>query len=205
MNKKYVILAGLLVMLGIGLAVLPSRPHPKEIEPEKLMSEIMSQSRYLSTDDVARKIIEKDPSIIYVDVRDAEQFGKFSLPGAINVPINQMLDSASTLLLHQKVKDVVFFSNGDINAEKAWLLCRRMGFENLYVMQGGLNLWAETIMNPPLPLASAPSQDFDRYEFRKGASEYFGGGTAADPKLKQAPQKVVVRTKRNSAPAAGGC
>ncbi|HEX7411636.1 MAG TPA: rhodanese-like domain-containing protein [Bacteroidales bacterium] len=206
MNKKYVILAGLLILLGIGLVVLPSRQHPKEIEPGQLMSEIMSQSRYLSTDEVARKIIEKDPSYQYVDVRDAIQFSSFSLPGAINIPLNHLLDSANVLLLNQKVKDVVFFSNGDITAEKAWLLCRRMGYEHLYVMQGGLNRWAVTIMNPPVPLTTAPSQDFDTYEFRKGASAYFGGGTEAAPaQSKPTPQKVMVKPKSTSVPKAGGC
>lgn len=206
MNKKYVILAGLLILLGIGLAVLPARQHPKEIEAGQLMSEIMSRSRYLSTDEVARKIVEKDPAYVYVDVRDAAQFSSFSLRGAINIPLSELLDPANTSVLNQKVKNVIFFSNGDITAEKAWLLCRRMGYEHLYVMQGGLNKWAETIMNPPVPLTTAPSQDFDTYEFRKGACAYFGGGAeAAQVQSKPAAQKVVVKPKKNSAPAAGGC
>lgn len=206
MNKKYVILAGLLILLGIGLAVLPAQQHRKEIEPRQLMSEVMSQSRYLVTDAVARAIIEKDPAYLYVDVRDAAQFSSFSLPGAINIPLRELLDPANTSLLNQKVKNVVFFSNGDITAEKAWLLCRRMEYEHLYVMQGGLNKWAETIMKPPVPLASAPSQDFDTYEFRKGACAYFGGGgEAAQVQSNPAAQKVLVKPKKNSAPAAGGC
>jgi len=206
MNKKYVILAGLLILLGIGLLVLPSRQHLKEIEPRQLMSEIMSQSRYLNTDEVARKIIEKDPAYVYVDVRDANEFNSFSLPGAINVPLSQLPDSANALLLNQKVKNVVFFSNDDFPAENAWLLCRRKGYEHLYIMQGGLKRWAETILNPPVPLASSPSQDFDTYEFRKGACAYFGGGAkeGAAPS-KPAFQKVVVKQKKNSAPPAGGC
>jgi sulfur-carrier protein adenylyltransferase/sulfurtransferase len=206
MNKKYVILAGLLILLGLGLAVLPARQHPKEIEPGRLMSELMSQSRYLSTDEVARRIIEKNPSYVYVDVRDAKEFNSFSLPGAINVPISQLFDSASALLLNQKVRDVVFFSNGDITAEKAWLLCRRMGYEHLYVMRGGLNRWAETILNPTAPPATAPGQDFDTYDFRKGAKAYFGGGSEAKTApAKPAPQKVPVKPKSSSSPAAGGC
>ncbi len=207
MNKKYVILAGILILLGIGLAVLPSRPQPNQIEPGQLMSEIMSQSRYLSTDEIARKIIERDPAYIYIDVRDAGQFNSFSLPGAINVPVRQLLDPANAVLLNREVRNVVFFSNGDITAEKAWLLCRRMGYKHLYVMQGGLNRWAETIINPPAPLVSASSQDYDLYEFRKGASAYFGGGSEAAPlQAKPAAQKVVVKPKSGSKkPAAGGC
>ncbi|MEI6749268.1 MAG: rhodanese-like domain-containing protein [Bacteroidales bacterium] len=206
MNKKYVFLAGLLILLGIGLAVLPSRQHPKETDPAQLINEIKDQTRFLSTDEIARKIIEKDPSYMYVDVREPAEFNSFTLPGAVNVPLSQLLDSANMILLNQKVKSVVFFSNGDITAEKAWLLCRRMGFNHLYIMQGGLNYWIETIMNPPVPPATAPSQDFDTYEFRKGACAYFGGGSAATSVETKSPQqKVVVKPKKNSAPAAGGC
>jgi len=206
MNKKYVFLAGLLILLGIGLAVLPSREYPDEINPVQLLGEIKDQTRFLSTDEIAKRIIEKDPSYMYVDVRDPAEYNSFSLPGAVNVPLSQLLDSANIVLLNQKVKSVVFFSNGDISAEKAWLLCRRMGYKHQYVMQGGLNYWMETIMNPPVPLASAPGQDFDTYQFRKGASAYFGGGPAGTSSIVNAPQQnVLVKPKKNSSPAAGGC
>jgi sulfur-carrier protein adenylyltransferase/sulfurtransferase len=206
MNKKYVFLAGLLILLGIGLAVLPSRQHPKETDPMQLINEIMDHTRFLSTDEIARKIIEKDPSYIYVDVREASEFNSFSLPGAVNVPLSQVLDSSNMVLLNQKAKSIVFFSNGDINSEKAWLLCRRMGFNHLYVLRGGLNYWTETIMNPPVPPSTAPSQDFDTYEIRKGACAYFRGGPVTTSVESKSPQqKVVVKQKKNSAPAAGGC
>jgi sulfur-carrier protein adenylyltransferase/sulfurtransferase len=206
MNKKYVFLAGLLILLGIGLAVLPLRQHPDEIGPVQLLGEIKDQTRFLSTDEIAKKIIEKDPSYMYVDVRDPAEFNSFSLPGAVNVPLTQLLDSANMILLNQKVKYVVFFSNGDISAEKAWLLCRRMGFKHQYVMQGGLNYWMETIMNPPVPPVYASSQEFDTYQFRQGASAYFGGGPAETLSKETSPQqKVVIKPKKNSGPAAGGC
>jgi len=206
MNKKYVFLAGLLILLGIGLAVLPYRQYPKEIDPAQLLGEIRDQTRFLSTDEIAKEIIEKDPAYMYVDVRGPAEFNSFTLPGAINVPLGQLLDSANAVLLNQKVKNVVFFSNGDISSEKAWLLCRRMGYNHLYVMKGGLNYWAATIMNPPVPSSSAPGQDFDTYEFRKGACAYFGGGSIGNSVESKAPQqKVVVKPKRKSGPAAGGC
>jgi sulfur-carrier protein adenylyltransferase/sulfurtransferase len=206
MNRKYVFLAGLLILLGVGLAVLPLQQHHDTIDPVQLLSEIKDQTRFLSTDEIAKKIIEKDPSYMYVDVREPAEYNSFSLPGAVNVPLTHLLDPENETLLNQKVKNVVFFSNGDISAEKAWLLCRRMGFKHQYIMRGGLNYWIETIMNPQVPPLSAPSQEFDTYQFRKGASAYFGGGPAdASSKESTTKQKVVVKPRSGSAPAAGGC
>ncbi len=72
-------------------------------------------------------------------------------------------------------------------------------------MKGGVNEWFRTIMQPEPPLETDPEVDFEKYSFRKGASQYFGGTpneVSSDATVKK--KKVVVHKKRKRE-AEGGC
>jgi rhodanese-related sulfurtransferase len=192
--------------LGIGLLVwlLPERPESNEIPPHQLLHDIGAETRFFSTDRVAAMLIDRDPSLHLIDVRDEASYNKFHLPGAVNIPLDKILSEENTDILSGDEQTHVFYSNGTIRANQAWVLTRRMGYMNTYVMQGGLNRWIETIMNPPLPPSSASSDAFDLYDFRVAAGNYFRGETAAPVKKKNTPVKVVPRKKRKVV-ASGGC
>ena len=66
----------------------------------------------------------------------------------LNIPLSSLLDDQWKDYLHQDLRYNVFYSNGTVNANQAWMLTRQLGYQNNYVLQGGLNYWVETIMNP---------------------------------------------------------
>lgn len=177
MNKKYWILAGIMFLLGLGLVFLPQQNPGEPISPKNLMTSLNQPFRYLTTDDVARRIIQKDPALLLIDVRDPAEYNTFSLPAAVNIPLKKILESDFQKLLSQKGMDVVFYSNGDLKAEDAWILSSRMGLQHLYIMKGGLNHWVETFFMPVEPPATAPSEVWATYDFRKAARLYFLGAS----------------------------
>ena len=195
-----------LVAIGIAFLVwlLPERPEKTELSPKELLLAIKDETRFLSTDEVATMIIGQDPSLQLIDVRDPDDYTKFHLPGAINIPLEKILDEQNLELIGAEEQQHVFYSNGTIRANQAWVLTRRLGYGNTYIMKGGLNRWVETIMIPPVPPSSAPSEAFDQYDFRLSACRYFQGGKATAPVKKQTPVKVVPRRKKKVT-ASGGC
>ena len=211
-KKRYYFVSALLFLLAFILFLLPYKKNRYEISPEHLLLEITNNDRFFSTDDVAKFIISGDPSIQLIDVRSPEEFAKFSLPGAINIPLADLLkkDEEGDLewegYLNQDVKTNIFYSNGSIYANQAWMLCKRLGYPNNYVMKGGLNKWVETIMRPKMPLNSAPEDDWVKYEFRKAASIYFGGGSFATEESSAPKPKVTpVKKKKKKVEEEGGC
>ncbi len=182
-KKRYYFISGLVILLGLILLFLPFKHNRNELSPKNLLLSITNNDRFYSTDEVAKVIISGDPSFQLIDVRTPEEFAKFSLPGAINIPLANILDKDEEGYLewegylNQDVKTNIFYSNGSVYANQSWMLTKRLNFPNNYVMKGGLNKWVETIMRPQKPLASAEDDVWTRYEFRKGASIYFGGGS----------------------------
>jgi rhodanese-related sulfurtransferase len=204
MNKAYYTLAVFMLLLGIGLVVLPDRDHTDEVLPREILSELRNPSRFISTDKVAEMIIDKDPTILLVDVRDMYDYLDYSLPGAHSIPLEEILvyDWVDSLTFSGSM--IVLFSNSDIRADQAWQLMKREGYENIHVMKGGLNNWFSTIIKPTRPPETAPNEEIDLYEFRKGASIYFTGGAAPIEQDIDA-EPVMVKRKAKTQVVEGGC
>ncbi len=203
MNRNYIFLTILMVLLAFGTIFIANKKQPKQIDPQQLLAELVQPTRYVTTDKVAKLIIAKDPSLMLMDVRDAESYGKYSLPGAINLPIDSLMSKNYISYLGIPGTQVVFFSNDDIKSDEAWILSKRLGFKSTYVMKGGLNGWMETIINPSAPAEDAPYTAYETYTFRKGAQLYFTGSKADNPESSKV--KVQVRRREKTSAAAGGC
>ena len=74
MERKYIYLATLLIILALGLVILPKKNDLKEMPPKVLLSAIAEKSRYLSVDQVTHRIIENDPTLMLIDLRPANRW-----------------------------------------------------------------------------------------------------------------------------------
>jgi rhodanese-related sulfurtransferase len=210
--KPLNLLAIVLVTLGLVIAFVPKNTTKKyKLTGAQILDEAKTGSQFISPDEIADKLLKKDPSLQLIDVRTPEEFEKFSLQGAINIPMATLLDEKWRETLNQEQKMNIFYSNGTIDANTAWVLTRQLGYQNNYVLQGGLNHWFEVIMNPQKPSGINPNEEFAKYEFRKSAGKAFGGGDSSQ----QATAPVQNNTPKNSSPkvenknkkkgASGGC
>lgn len=161
--------------------------------------EVGNSGRYLSPEEVSDYIINEDPSIILVDVRSEEAFGHFSLPGAKNISWDQVLNDVAMEVLDCKRYNIILYSNDNLLAEKAWLLKRQSGCQTAYIMQGGLNAWANNILMPTPPNEMAPSEVNDLYQYRIAARNYFVGLSKAMDVVSY--KEPVKESKKVTAPA----
>ncbi|MEI7723987.1 MAG: rhodanese-like domain-containing protein [Bacteroidota bacterium] len=198
-----------LLILALIIALVPQNTtRPYKLTAEQLLAEIRTGTQFISPDEVADKIIQKDPSIQLIDVRNPREFEMFNLPGAINIPLQDILSEGNTDVLNQGTRMNILYSNGSTEANEAWLLTRQLGYQNNYVLQGGLNYWMETIMNPVKPENIVSNDEIARYDFRKAASAALGGGDvsaiapAASGSATPKPGVVPVKKKKK---ASGGC
>jgi rhodanese-related sulfurtransferase len=204
MNKNYIYLTLLMLILAGGLFFLPQRDNTKYINPEDLMWSIVQPTRFVSTDAVAKMIIENDPSLELIDVRASDEYDEFTLQNAINIPLDSLVSDSYQNYLGIDGMNTVFFSNDDIKADQAWVIAKRLGFGNVYVMKGGLNCWMSTIIKPVEPEQTASSEDFELYSIRKGASIYFTGNNIESSSDSKKTTISIARKKKQSV-AEGGC
>jgi rhodanese-related sulfurtransferase len=207
MNKKYMVLAGIALALGVGILLMPAKDNTKQTQPELLLAAINDPSRFLSTDDITDRLVKKEPSLMLIDVRPKSQFTAFAIPGAINIPIDSLLSASAQDMLNQKGMDKVFYSNADVTADQAWIICKRIGVQRIYVMQGGINNWFSTIVKAEFPSQTEPSSAIELYQFRTAARQHFFGSPdmAVTPQAAADTKKVNVVKKAPGAASGGGC
>lgn len=210
LSFRYKILALILMVLAGGLVLLPKHQKQEGIKAEQLLSNIISPERYISTDQIAHKIINQDPSFILIDVRDSVSYNNYSLPNAMNIPLKKLLDKDFEGYLNQNQFDVIFYSNDNFYADQAWVLCNRLGYKNLRVLKGGMNRWFTTIINPVKPNEDVAAEEFELYSTRKAASMFFGVvypdqvAEKSDIQI-SVPKKIITVKKKKKRAAEGGC
>jgi sulfur-carrier protein adenylyltransferase/sulfurtransferase len=201
-------LAVFIIPMGIIIAAVPqNKTKPFKLTAEELLSEVNTRTQYVTPDVVADMIIKKDPSLRLIDVRSQEEFEKFSLPGAINIPSTDLLSDQYTDILNQDLRMNIFYSNGTVAANEAWMITRHLGYTNNYVLEGGLNYWFETMLNPQKPSSTSPDEEFAKYDFHRSAGMALGGGgvVQANDNQTASAAKPVLKSAVRKKKAAGGC
>ncbi len=205
--KARLILASVIVPLGLIIAAVPENTtKPFRLTAQQLLDEVKEELQFVHPDQVADMLIQKDPSLQLIDVRSKAEFEKFSLPGAINIPLENLLSPDYADYLNQDVNMNVFYSNSSNKANQAWMITRQLGYNNNYVLQGGLNYWVETIMNPEKPAEGSPNEEFAKYDFRQGASSALGGAAMSPAAATDAPAALPpIQKKKKKKSVQGGC
>jgi rhodanese-related sulfurtransferase len=206
--KPRTLLALFIIPMGLIIAAVPqNKTKPYKLTAEELLSEVNSRTQYVTPDAVADMIINKDPSLRLIDVRSQEEFEKYSLTGAINIPLTDLLSEEYADILHQDILMNIFYSNGTITANEAWMVTRQLGYSNNFVLEGGLNYWFEAILNPQKPASTSPDEEFAKYDFRKSASQALGGGLTvqATPDNNAPPSLPMIKPAAKKKKPAGGC
>lgn len=206
--KPILILASVIIPLGLIIAAVPAnKTRQFRLSATELLQEAGSGVQFVAPETVADMLVQKDNTLQLIDVRTPEEYAAFNLPGAINIPLSNLLAEEYTDLLNQESKMNVFYSNGSVSANEAWMLTRQLGYENNYVLEGGLNYWFSNILSATAPAQTSPSEEFAKYDFRKSAAAALGGGSvvstdAAVPAAGGKKPPVAAKAKKK---ASGGC
>lgn len=206
--KPLSILSMILIPMVLIIAAVPQNKTKQfRLTAEELLSEVNTRTQYLDAETVADMVITKDPSLRLIDVRSQDEFEKFSLPTAINIPLSDLLSEQYTDILNQDIKMNIFYSNGTLAANEAWMVTRQLGYNNNFVLEGGLNYWFDAILDPQKPASTSSDEEFAKYDFRKSAAQALGGGGVVQ--ISQNPAspatKPVIKPVAKKKKAAGGC
>ena len=92
---------------------------------------------YLGTEE-AEKVVKEPGSVVWVDVRDAEAYGRIRIPGALQIPLYAVKTKG---FLRDRRVVLVDEGYGSSALEDECRKLREMGFRDLSIWYGGLNAW----------------------------------------------------------------
>lgn len=78
------------------------------------------------------------PKMMVIDARDAGQFAKSHIPGAVNIEWRKVLEQRAKIPKDKMV--LIYCNTGSLSAQAGFAL-RVAGYENVKILQGGFEEW----------------------------------------------------------------
>jgi len=81
---------------------------------------------------------ESDDNFIIVDIRDDASYDEAHIPGAINIPLNELGYRVFSL---DKTKDIIVYCFTGVTSQVACQILVNAGFKDVYNVTGGIKAW----------------------------------------------------------------
>ncbi len=193
----------ILICLAFIGAILPERNTSRgELKPEEVLDIALSGEQYFTVDEVARMVVQEDTTFLLIDVRSSADYQECHIPGALNLPLQDLFNPDWLGYLDQPAVKKIFYSNGNHYAHEAWIAEIQKGYENSCIMKGGLNEWYRTVMLTEFSGEKiSPGENF-KFEIRYKARNHFNKMNSLPDSLRS----TFLTIKRSKeAELVGGC
>lgn len=168
----------LLLLLGVGLLIAQG-PNPISgpvANGPMLLSQVQLKQDHIEALPLAKMIIEGKKDFVLVDVRTAWEYDDYHIPGAINIPMDQLLTGAAKAQMPRH-KEIILYSAGGTHAAQAWVILAQSGYRTRALLDGMQGWWRD-VMTPVSLGASDENAAQKDYQALKPIREYFLGGSA---------------------------
>ncbi len=196
-NRYAVAVAALFLLLAV-VAFLPGRDDIINLRIAEAKRQQTCVFKEIPADKLANEIINNYYGYNIIDVRPAEEYEKFHIPMAINIPLDRMMERQNEALFRQKLRTNVFYADNDTVVRMACLKAKFVGkSENLILRESAAEFRA-LFFEPEVPATGSAKQTVDQYNFRTQAARKMEE-MVATLKSREAPVKREVVSVR------GGC
>ncbi len=171
-----------LIMMRISEAKRQQKCVFKEIEADKL----------------AYELVHNYYSINLIDVRSKEEFEKYHLPLAINIPLDEMMNREWRTYFTQNQRKNIFYADVDTTAKMACLMARYIGDSENLILHESTDEFRAMFFDLEEPGSETIKKQRDIYRFRaKAARDMLD--------LKNTLKNVNEPVKREIRKIQGGC
>ncbi|MCU0255188.1 MAG: rhodanese-like domain-containing protein [Vicinamibacterales bacterium] len=160
---------GALSLGALAVFADPRDGHAVSIAPKDLAVMVQREVDHVDVRELADWIVAGRADFRVIDLRSAEEYAAYHVPGAEHVPVSSLADRR-----FDPTEKVVLYSEGGIHSAQAWFLLKARGARNAYILLGGLESWKDEILFPVLEPASTPFQR-QRNDRLAQVARHFGG------------------------------
>jgi hypothetical protein len=121
-------------------------------------------------DELALEIANNHYKINVIDVRSPEEYEKYHIPLAINIPLEEIRDRKWERIFKQENKKNYFYADNDTTVRKACLLARHVGESQNYILRETVSQFQAMYEDPQAPGPNASKEEFNIYSFRQKAA-----------------------------------
>ena len=91
--------------------------------------------------------LDRREDLVLLDVREPEEMARARLPGALRIPLREILGRIQEL---DPRKEIVVFCHYGIRSAQVAIFLAQRDFEHVFNLTGGINAWSLTV-DPTVP------------------------------------------------------
>lgn len=141
------------------LVASPNAARPTGTIDPAWLTAIENGADHIEPAELADELLAARGDVVLVDVRPADEFAAWHLPGAVSTTVPELCGARGEALFANNPRLVVLCSNGPAHPGQAWLALRAMGHTNVRVLAGGLADFRAQLLTPPSLRDDAPLRD----------------------------------------------
>lgn len=205
-SNKLPIIGVLAVVLVLSGLFFMDQPHAKyRISAEDMHAKAVKFEDVIRPD-VLMNILYTQDTVLYrfIDLRSAQDYLNGHLPGAVNIPVNKILDKEYADVFNQDEFINVLYANDQCGACGPWMILEQLGYNNNMVLQGGYKFAKNYVMDKYSPMTGGFRDENAKYDFAEIMQKMSAGSGAAKTEAVEEPPVII---NNNSAPKEeeGGC
>ena len=164
------------------MAMIAGEPERgKRVDVSALAGAVEREEDHVTALELARLIRARTPRLRVIDLRSAEEFAEYGIPGAERMSLTEL-----TRQRFERDATVVLYSEGGTHAAQGWFLLRARGVDRVYFLRGGIFEWVDQIMEARIATDATPAER-DAFREVSEMSRYFGG----QPGISDRPRSVL--------------
>lgn len=124
----------------------------------------------MSVDEFAYRIMKDKSKLQVIDFRPAKEYDKENLPSSTSFTFDNLFEKEPSKVLKIRHKINVFVANTEIEEKRFAIIAKKLGFNNVLILEGGLNKFNKEILNFNIASIPTTKQETDTNRFRTKAS-----------------------------------
>ena len=191
-------LAAIALTLGL-LAMIAGDPDgapPGGVDVAALARMVEQEQDHVSAIELARMIRDRTPALRVIDLRSAEAFDAYRIPGAERMSLSSLARER-----FDRDETVVLYSEGGADAARGWAILQTRGHGRVYFLRGGVFEWIDEVMEARI---ASDAGESERAAFREVAelSRHFGGQPTISDRPRSVLDAIAIPAPRDSIGAA---
>lgn len=166
LSKYYLSGIGAAFVLLLIVAVVPGKDDIIQARITKAKEQKKCVFHEISADKLASELTSNYYSINLIDVRSPEEFEKYHLPLAINIPLDEITEREWSDIFKQRIKTNIFYSDVDTMTKMACLKARFVGKSENLILRESTIQFRQMFFDLSDPGADASKQEIKEYHFR---------------------------------------
>ncbi len=138
-NRNLAIAALSLAALAL---VAGGSSHRVSVDPKEFASRIQNELDHVDALELSEWISTKREGYRLIDLRTAEEFARYHIPGAEHIALPDLVDTR-----FKKSETIVLYSEGGVHSAQAMFLLWTKGCNNVFMLRGGIAEWEADVLH----------------------------------------------------------